>query len=135
MNLEDRMSKKPNRKVVGRIGEQQARMYVEQQGFRVLGQNWRCRRGELDLILEHQQSIIFVEVRTRIAAEMDNKMLGFGSPQESINLRKQQKVRDVALHYIQYRGYHDRNLQFDAICVLLNPDLSLQSLEHIQHAF
>jgi putative endonuclease len=126
---------RPNRKEIGRLGEQEALAHCMKQGFRVLEKNWRCRRGELDLILEQDSTVIFVEVRTRIAISSQGSAIVFGTPQESIDARKQLQVRDVAAMYLHYRGWHERSVRFDAICILLHPDLSVQSLDHINEAF
>jgi putative endonuclease len=126
---------RPSRKEIGRSGEQEALDYFKRKGFRVLEQNWRCRRGEIDLILSQDETVIFVEVRTRLAGHSLGAPLNFGTPQESIDARKQLQVRAIAAMYIHYRGWHDRAVRFDAVCILLKPDKSVESFDHIQEAF
>ncbi|MCQ4087172.1 YraN family protein [Saccharibacillus sp. JS10] len=117
-----------NRKEKGRAAEEAAANYVEQQGWTILERNWSCRSGELDLIAENGETIVIVEVRSRSG-------LGYGSPAESVDRRKIQKVRQTAEIYLQRVGKIDRRIRFDVIAVMLGRQLNVVSLEHIEDAF
>lgn len=78
------------RKETGRIGEKIAAEYLQNKGWRIVDRNRSSRLGELDLICEDGNSLVFVEVRTTCG-----KQFGFGF--QSVDFRKQQKVRRLAL--------------------------------------
>ena len=59
----------------GRWAEQQALRQLEAQGWRLLDRNWRCRWGELDLVLEQQQQLLVVEVKGRGSVSRDRRGL------------------------------------------------------------
>lgn len=79
---------------VGREAERLAREHLESQGLRTLAQNYRCRAGEIDLIMREADVVVFVEVRYR----------GYGSlvgGAESVDHRKQRKLLATARHFQQ----------------------------------
>jgi len=78
----------------GAKAEETARIYLEQQGLRLVDQNYRCRQGEIDLIMQDAGTLAFVEVRYR-------KSTGFGSPAESVTSSKQRRIITTAAHYLQ----------------------------------
>ena len=79
----------------GRETEQYACRYLEKQGLTLLEKNYRCRHGEIDLIMRDKKITVFVEVRFRSNPN-------FGNGAESINARKQQKLIATANHYLQH---------------------------------
>ena len=87
-----------NRKALGDMGERWAREYLEARGYRLLETNYRCRKGEVDIVAEHEGCLVFVEVRTRSGP-------GFGTPEESVTAAKQRRLAALALTYVQsHRG-------------------------------
>ena len=78
----------------GANAEESARIYLEQQGLRLVERNYRCRQGEIDLIMQDGETLVFTEVRYR-------KSSGFGSPAESVTPAKQQRIIATAAHYLQ----------------------------------
>jgi len=82
----------------GKHAEQLTLTYLKRQGLRLVERNYRCRAGEVDLILRDGQTLAFVEVRSRISA-------GFISPKESVNWRKQQRLARVAACYLRARPH------------------------------
>ncbi|MEE8429082.1 MAG: YraN family protein [Gammaproteobacteria bacterium] len=98
-------------KLQGRAGEDLACRYLQQQGMRLMVRNYRCRRGEIDLIMLHGDSLVFIEVRYRHRPD-------YGSAAESIDLRKQQKISRCALHYLQRHPALARYPgRFDVVCI------------------
>lgn len=81
------------RKVTGARGEQIATRYLQRQGYTILTTNWRCQRGEIDLIARDDTTLVFVEVRTRSSERL-------GSPEESVTPAKQRRLRELAEHYL-----------------------------------
>jgi putative endonuclease len=88
----------------------------------VVDRNWRCRDGELDLILVQGRTVVFCEVKTRSS-------LAFGHPAEAVTLRKQQRIRHLAARWLDdHRARADR-IRFDVAAVLP------RSIEVIEDAF
>ena len=83
-----------SRQQLGQRGEHQACRYLQQQGLRLKQRNYRCRRGEIDLIMEDGDTLVFVEVRYR-------RPSAFGGGAQSINRQKQLKLLATAQHYLQ----------------------------------
>ncbi len=78
----------------GALAEQQASQYLKNRGLQLLSRNYRCKCGEIDLVMQHENCIVFVEVRYR-------KNSAFGNAAESIDWRKQKKLIATAQHYLQ----------------------------------
>ncbi|MEO3945131.1 YraN family protein [Gorillibacterium sp. CAU 1737] len=117
------------RRRTGTIGEEAAARYLQEKGYTLLQRNWRCRSGELDLIAEQDGCLVIVEVRTRKPSAR------FGSPQESVDGRKQLQVRRTAEVYLHQNRRSDSRIRFDVIAVRLDGQGMIQSLEHYPHAF
>lgn len=94
---------------IGADGEQQALDYLQQQGLRLIERNFRCKCGEIDLIMQHGEQLVFVEVRLRKAA-------GFGGAAASVTPQKQRKLTLTAQYYLQrYRNLP--RCRFDLIAI------------------
>lgn len=83
----------PLRQLLGQRAEQRAERYLQQQGLLPLERNYRCRWGEIDLIMRDQQTLVFVEVRYR-------KNNDYGGALASVDPRKQSKLIRSAQHYL-----------------------------------
>ena len=114
--------------MVGRCGEQAAVDHLEKHGMMILARNWSSRLGELDIIAKNQREIIFVEVRTTTS-----RHFGFGY--QSVDKRKQQKVRRLATQYIQQNQLWNQSIRFDVISVMLDRQYNVKQLDHFTHAF
>ena len=106
----------------GREAEDTAFEYLRKQGLSKIERNYRCRFGEIDLIMRDDETVVFVEVRMRSSSR-------FGGALESIDARKKQKLLTTARHYMAARGGIP-DCRFDA--VLLNGD---SQIEWIRDAF
>jgi putative endonuclease len=110
-----------DRRELGDRGEHLAGLQYERRGYRVLARNWRCRLGELDLVLERDGLIVICEVKTRRGA-------GFGGGWEAVGRRKQAKIRAVSEAFLLARGREAASLpvegpvRFDVASVLLARD-------------
>ncbi|MGB5756051.1 MAG: YraN family protein [Acidimicrobiales bacterium] len=94
----------------GRFGEQCAADWYCQNGYEVLSRNWRCSRGELDLIVARGPLVAFVEVKARSSRR-------FGSGAEAVDWRKQSRIRSLASHWLdQHQGWYT-DLRFDVVDV------------------
>lgn len=107
----------------GDAAEETAKKYLQSSGLRLLDRNYRCRMGEIDLIMQDGDSLVFVEVRFR------NKS-NFGTAQASIDYHKQRKLILTAQHYLQTHR-SDSACRFDVIAI--NGDKN--RIEWIKNAF
>ena len=78
----------------GKHAEEQARAHLEQRGLRLLERNYRCKQGEIDLIMRDGEALVFIEVRYR-------KSAAFGSAVETVTAQKQNRLLATARHYLQ----------------------------------
>ncbi|MCP3988728.1 MAG: YraN family protein [Actinomycetia bacterium] len=91
---------------VGRAGEDAAAAWYEAMGFRVLDRNWRVRGGEIDLICSDGDIVVFCEVKTRSSVR-------FGRGIEAVGWRKQQRIRALAIQWLQMAERPYLDLRFD----------------------
>lgn len=96
---------------IGQSAEIAAAAELGKRGYRIVGSNFRCRYGEIDLIARDGDCLVFVEVRCRRTGSIV-------SPAESITLIKQQKLITTAQHYLTEHDLHDQNCRFDVVEVL-----------------
>ncbi|MDK8193499.1 YraN family protein [Paenibacillus sp. UMB7766-LJ446] len=120
---------KLTRQQKGRLGEEAACDWLREHHYRILRQNWRCRSGEIDIVAVHEGMIIFIEVRSRSGTGK------YGTPQESVDIRKIQQVRATASVYLQMTGETNHQIRFDVIAVMLDKAGETVSLDHIINAF
>lgn len=73
-----------NKRKIGSRYEEAAAAFLQKQGFRILGKNFRCRQGEIDLVCREGKELVFTEVKYRSDASC-------GSPFEAVDFRKQEK--------------------------------------------
>lgn len=123
---------------VGKIGEDLARKYLEEKGYKILEQNYRTRFAEIDLVAlrqaqgkpnflknifpDKQSVLVFIEVRTKVGEK-------FGSPEDTLNKNKLRKVLWNAKIYSGFENWQGP-AQIDAICIVLKPDMSVSRLTH-----
>ncbi|MDQ1913273.1 YraN family protein [Paenibacillus sp. GD4] len=118
-----------NRKQLGAVGEQHAEAYLISKHFIILARNWRVRSGEIDIVAKVDGVIVFIEVRTR------SRTLRFGTPQESIDAKKQRQVLETAQVYLHQHRLYNEQTRFDVISVITDPYGNLKELDHILCAF
>ncbi|MEJ5963832.1 YraN family protein [Pedobacter immunditicola] len=111
---------------LGRHGEQVARLYLEEKGYRILNQNWVYGRAEIDLIAFHEEKLIFLEVKTRSSVE-------FGAPEDFVNWKKERQLEFASLEYIE-RCNHQGEIRFDVIAIVFE-NRKHYKINHIEDAF
>ncbi len=94
----------------GKFGEIIAKNYLEKNGYKVLFQNYKTRFGEIDIIAEEKDFIIFVEVKYRTNPN-------FGKAEESINNFKLEKIKKTAEHFIESFNKVTHKIRFDIIAI------------------
>jgi len=111
---------------VGRRAERRALSFLCGQGLRPITQNFRCRGGEIDLIMLHGDCLTFVEVRYRRSSR-------FSSPAPTVDYRKQRKiVATAAMFLARTPRYARHTMRFDVVAIAGDAD---ESVEWIQDAF
>lgn len=109
-------------KITGDKGEIVAQKYLKKKKYRILESNYHSHTGEIDIIAQFKEMIIFVEVKTR-------ESNFFGLPCEAVDERKQAKIRLVATEYLKRNRLLDYPCRFDVIEVLGG------EINHIEDAF
>ncbi|WP_353828219.1 YraN family protein [Agromyces sp. SYSU T0242] len=109
---------------LGRRGERLAAEHLEARGMRVLERNWRCRHGEIDLVVRDGDETVFVEVKTRSGD-------GYGHPFEAITARKLARLRRLALAWCHERGARSGRIRIDAVAVFA-PATEPAIVEHLR---
>ena len=97
------------RNSLGNKGEKTAATYLESKGYKIIERNYRCKLGEIDLIAEKDNLIVFVEVKTR----SNDK---FGKGFESVVHKKIDKIRKVAMLYLIQKDLQ-KEIRFDVISI------------------
>lgn len=120
----DMMSKRQD---VGARGEKLAADYLKERGYKIIQRNFRCREGEIDIIAEKGDCLVFVEVRTK-------KNTAFGTPEESVTLSKREKLVSLANAYLQAYDKPPLAWRIDVVAVELGPNNRVSRLEHIENA-
>jgi putative endonuclease len=114
------------RKSLGQRGEQLALAHLQQHGYTILTTNWRCAHGELDIVARKNDTIVFVEVRTRYAQTTDAAF-------ESVNPRKQGKLADLAHLYLADNDLESASWRIDVIAVAI-PRSGKPLVEQVENA-
>ena len=100
---------------LGRRGEELAGKFLKKAGYKILESNYRGRLGEIDLVAEDGDCLVFVEVKTRGS-------LACGHPLESIDSRKQRQLIKAAREYLAEHDAEERVCRFDAVSVLFGDE-------------
>ncbi len=111
--------------LLGKKGEEIARQYLVQQGYKVRHANWRFKKNEIDIITEKNNLLVVIEVKTR-----SNDY--FESPKEAVTRTKQKYIITATEAYIQEFAI-DMEVRFDIVSVLISGNQ--QKIEHIKDAF
>ncbi|MFC2032207.1 YraN family protein [Chloroflexota bacterium] len=116
-----------NRRETGSLGEKLARNFLKKRGYHFLETNYRCPDGEIDIVVQHKDYLVFVEVRTK-------KSLEFGSPEESITPTKMRRLRVTAYHYHQTRNNLPPLWRIDVVAMELDQKGNPTRIELIENA-
>lgn len=120
-------AERPNSRGRGLKCEQQACAYLEGRGLTLCVRNYRAPFGEIDLIMQDRDTLVFVEVRARRSTR-------FGAPAETVDARKQGRLRAAAEHFLQRQKHAaDRACRFDVVAITGNA--GEESIQWLQNAF
>src|SRR5262245_54044268 len=117
----------PVRQGLGRTGERLAAEALLRRGDRILERNFRCSFGEIDLVAEDAEDLIFVEVKTR-------RGNAWGLPEEAITRRKQRTILQVARYYLYLHACQPRSWRVDVVAVQLSSRGKLEEIRVYKHA-
>ena len=112
---------------LGNDFEEAACRFLSQKGYKIVDRNVRLGRKEIDIVATYGDTIVFVEVKGRLSAR-------FGRASESVDLRKQERILQVARYYLEKNGMWDRNVRFDVVCLESNQSGDFE-ISHIENAF
>jgi putative endonuclease len=113
-------------KVLGIRGENFAAKFLKKIGYKIIARNYKTPIGEIDIVAQDGNTIVFVEVKTRA----DNF---FGQPFEAVNNRKRQKLRKLGLLYLK-RQKRELPARFDVLSIICSHN-GKKEIEHIKDAF
>ena len=116
-----------DRKKLGALGEKIAVEFLKERSYRILETNFRCSLGEIDVIAQKEDCLIFVEVRTRRSKE-------YGTPEESITPSKVERLIALAQTYLQTHENLPPEWRIDVVVVELDPRRRLKRVELIENA-
>lgn len=108
---------------IGKQGEDQAASFLEKRGFKIMARNYRYKHAEIDLIVQQDNWLIFVEVKTRSSD-------AFGEPETFVDYKKGRKIMEAAEEYIHATDWHG-HIRFDIISVKLG---SAPEIRHFEDA-
>jgi putative endonuclease len=120
------MAIESSKQALGREGERLAELFLKQKGYQLVQRNYRCRGGEVDLIVLDRRIVVFVEVKTRTDHE-------FGNPLEGVAPRKQRRMILAAQLFLHEKKLHERDARFDVVGISWPG--SKPVVEHIENAF
>ena len=117
-----------DKKLLGRFGEEQAAKYLKNKKYKIVGMNYSCRFGEIDVIAEDKKFLVFVEVKLR-------KNASFAQAREFVTVAKQQRVMTAAQLWLS-QNPTEKQPRFDVIEVYApNGEAGEIRINHIENAF
>lgn len=126
--------KEKQRKSMGMEGENLAAKFLKNKGYKIIARNFKNNQGrqlgEIDIIVEKNKEIIFVEVKTRELEKYRETL-----PEENITPSKLQKLNKIAISYIKMNNFLDKPYHFDAVSVWLSKDFKKYEMKHIENIF
>ena len=112
---------------LGRRGEALACALLAAGGLRIVARNWRCQRGEIDVVAEGPGLLVFCEVKTRRGD-------GWGSPAAAVTGAKQARLRELAAAYLAATPPRPSRVRFDVVTVVW-PRRGQPAVEHLKGVF
>ena len=112
---------------LGKWGKEHARRYLEGKGYKVSATNYRCRWGEVDIVANDGEELVFIEVRTRRGAT-------FGTCEESVTAAKSRRLVATAQDYLQKHGLEQPQWRIDLVGIHLDGTGKLLGINHLENA-
>ncbi len=112
---------------LGAKGEEAALRFLKGNGYKILRHNYKTRLGEIDIIARDQDTLVFIEVKTRRSER-------FGLPAEAVRKDKQRQISKAALLFIKENNLFDEKARFDVVSVLYTGE-GAAKVDLIKNAF
>lgn len=113
-----------NMREKGKIFELKAKEYLEKKNYKILETNFYCKLGEIDIIANDNNVLVFIEVKAR-------KNVKYGYPREFVTISKQRKIIKTAKYYMMKKRCSELQCRFDVIEIIPN----ISHMNHIENAF
>ena len=97
---------------LGKRGEEAATCFLQRREYEILDRNWKCIAGEADIVALQDDTLCFIEVKTRKDAQK-------GFPSEAVDMRKRSRYERIAACYLKDHDYADVRVRFDVIAFLV----------------
>ena len=110
---------------IGKKGEAHSKDYFIKKGYQILEQNWRFYKSEIDLIVQKENTICFVEIKTRSRNYLVDPIL-------SVSASQQKRILKAAHHYIELNSL-EQNIRFDVVGIVHSDNTFI--VKHIKEAF
>lgn len=114
-----------NKKNLGKLGEELAITYLKSKEYKIITRNFRTRFGEIDIVCEKGDSIVFIEVRTK-------SNLSTILPEESITKKKIEKYKKLALEYLEVSKRKYKEIKFEFLGIEYKNNKNYQ-ITHIEN--
>ncbi|MCF8266765.1 MAG: YraN family protein [Ignavibacteriales bacterium] len=111
----------------GKLGEEIAIQLLRDKGYRIIESNYHFGHGEIDIIAEEEDTLVFIEVKLKTN-------LDFGEPEYSVTKSKQKQIRRIAEAYLYEKGVEDKRCRMDVISILYSSPEDI-TIKHIENAF
>lgn len=132
MNIFQRLFEKKSIPATGKLGEDAAAAFLRKKGYRILKQNYRSGKNEIDIIAQEREFIVFIEVKTR--TQSIEAQSPWGRPARAVNAHKRRCLVTAAKNYVR-RGEPGCRYRFDVIEVYLAKNKRIEKIHHIERAF
>ena len=120
------LSEQPSKRSVGNDGENRAALFLESRGYTIIARNCRTRSGEIDIIAQKSDLLVFAEVKTLPSG-------GLETLAHELNLRKQKRIIETSKFFLaKHRQYNNSKIRFDVLAIDV-PEL--EPVYHIEDAF
>lgn len=99
--------------IIGKFGEETAKRFLVNKGYKILDTNFYCKRGEIDIIALDKKEIVFIEIKSRTNKE-------FGLPSESVTSKKIEHILKAAEYYLYIRNLENQPTRIDVIEIYIH---------------
>jgi putative endonuclease len=117
-----------HKKRLGDWREIEARRYLETKAYVFIERNFRVPEGEIDLVMQDGDIVVFIEVKTRTSDS-------FGTPEESVSGAKRKRLLRAAWAFLQEWERIDASWRIDVVAIEASPNWTIQRLDHYRSAF
>lgn len=104
-----------SRQKTGKKGEDIAAWHLQKLGYHILERNYRSPLGEIDIVARDGETMVFIEVKSRKSEE-------FGEPELAVGKKKQRKITQISLYYLEHSDDPQANVRYDVVAVKFMSD-------------